>query len=204
MSEKPILFNTEMVLAILDGHKTQTRRVVKPQFGDVRTDGVPKERWDLFISPLTGWIYYGDILRQLTVDGKPVRAPVRPRDILYVRESWIENNNPNSENCGGYEYRADYNGALCQSLIKWRPSIHMPKKAARIFLRVTDVRVERLKSISANDAMSEGFTDWNDLVRVWDGTVKTTDRDRYGWDANPWVWVICFEKIDKEDVECND
>lgn len=186
MSEKPILFNTEMVLAILDGRKTQTRRVVKAGNHTVLRGGT-------FPGALDGQKYGAELDNHGVIV-----APYQKGDILYVREAWIENNNPHSDNCGGYEYRADYDGALCQSLIKWRPSIHMPKKAARIFLRVTDVKVQRLKSISTSDAFDEGFRDWNDLVRVWDGTIKPEDREKYGWFANPWVWAITFERVSKE------
>ena len=194
----PILFNTEMVQAIKDGRKTQTRRIAKQLCGlDPRVDGLLPENFKFWVSPLTSVVYWEDLERQVTVDGKLVLTPCWRNDILWVRETWCENKNPNSQNFGGYEYRADYEGSLCQDLITWRPSIHMPKEAARIFLRVKDVRVERLKAMSASDAMDEGVTDWNEFVILWDSTIKTADRERYGWDANPWVWVIEFERCEK-------
>lgn len=76
----------------------------------------------------------------------------------------------------------------------------MPKEAARIFLRVTDVRVERLKDITTTQAMDEGFTDWNDFVKLWDSTIKPEYLPTYGWEANPWVWAIEFERISKEEA----
>lgn len=135
--------------------------------------------------------------------------PYCPGDILYVREAWCENENPNSPNFGGYEYRADYDAA--RDLIKWHPSIHMPKEAARLFLRVTDVRVERLQDMTISDLQDEGFlahgyisqyaalseNHFDRFKTVWDSTIKA-DLTRYGWAANPWVWVIEFERISKE------
>ena len=117
-------------------------------------------------------------------------------------------------------YRADYpNGAktylfnsesnvVCD-LPNWRPSIHMPKEAARIFLSVTDVRVERLQDITGRECVKEGIPE-SSLMEMgedftigqfhdlWDSTVKPKDRDKYGWNANPLVWVIEFEKVEIE------
>lgn len=195
MAYKPILFNTEMVQAILAGRKTQTRRVCKGQ-GEC--------------SPAQCGYH----------------PPYKPGDILWVRETWCKNKNPNSQNFGGYEYRADYEGALCQDLITWRPSIHMPTEAARIFLRVKDVRAERLLDMSEADCLAEGimgFTKdgkitkfstlsgdmpsvpWQDMPEnpvhafwdLWNSTIKPADRNRYGWLENPWVWVIEFDRCEK-------
>ena len=91
--------------------------------------------------------------------------------------------------------------------LNWCPSIHMPREAARIFLRVTDVRVERLWEIMYvppgpdNPIVKEGVKYGCDFIAVWENTIKPADRDRYGWDANPWVWVICFKRIPKEAAE---
>lgn len=171
---KPILFNTEMVRAILDGRKTVTRRVVK---------NVPN-RCDLRLYEI-----YGEIRGLISANSRvyEVSEPYQPGDILYVRETWAKNAD------GGYFYKAD--GKF--EVFSWRPSIHMPKEAARILLRVTNVRAERLREITNQEAMDEGFTDWNDLVRVWNSTIKPADCAKYGWGANPWVWVIKFERIDK-------
>ncbi len=178
---KPILFNTEMVRALLDGRKSVTRRVVKPQPTNPRFNNI-------------GWLGWDD------GHGYKMRQPYQPGDILYVRETWAE-----CEDTGGYLYRAwprfepkDEDEAMKRLGLKWRPSIHMPKEAARLFLRVTGVWVERLHDMTANQAMDEGFQDWNDVVRVWDSTIKKADLPLYGWAANPWVWVIEFERISKE------
>lgn len=97
--------------------------------------------------------------------------------------------------------------------MKWRPSIHMPREAARIFLRVTDVRVERLQDISDKDLIREGEAPYihvdgsfnreatkTSYLGTWNSTIKPADRAHYGWDANPWVWVISFERISKEEA----
>ena len=198
---KPILLNTEMVRAVLDGRKTQTRRVVKPQ---------PKDRAILGFQ--NGILSWGEMRAGICYEHK-AKPRYQPGDILYVRETWAENTIPHSGNYAGIEYRADYYGGR-EPILCWRPSIHMPKEAARIFLRVTDVRVERLQTISLENCISEGavkkpnITKRGDLVLhsryrnefavLWNSTIKPTDRERYGWEANPWVWVICFERINKE------
>lgn len=181
---KPILFSTEMVRAILEGLKTVTRRVVKFPRG-----------WN---PKFTGYIPDGAVLYGSN-NIPAAKAPYRPGDILWVRETW-------SISDGAYLYRAfpgvgmepeKQDAAMREMGLKWRPSIHMPREAARIFLRVTGVRVERLKDITATQAMDEGFTDWNDFVKLWDSTIKPKDRAAYGWAANPWVWVIEFERCEK-------
>ncbi len=202
-SVKPILFNTQMVKAILEGRKTVTRRVMKPQ-----PDG-PMYRKSPFDLP--GFF--------VTQGGSVYIAPYQPGDILYVRESWqffpcfdcvksmcdttpltYEDSDSVTEGC--WIYKADYIESD-QKRVCWHPSIHMPKQAARIFLRVTDVRVERLKDITATQAMNEGFTDWNDFVKLWNSTIKQADLPTYGWEANPWVWVVQFERISRKEAECD-
>ncbi len=189
---KPILFNTCMVKAILEGRKTVTRRLVKPQ---------PRKEEENPHRLTTGcWFFdkpdpYFPGTRAASVG--PYRPPYQPGDILYVRETW-------RKDVGRYMYKANYaeserfyrNGEEVQ--IEWRPSIHMPKEAARIFLRVIDVRLERLKNMSASQAMSEGVNDWNEFIALWNRTIKPADRSACGWDANPWVWVIEFDRWDKE------
>lgn len=229
---KPILFNTEMVRAILDGRKTVTRRVVKPQPGYVyaggnvelrrHTDGPHKGEWHCYREspPLDKWVN--------SPWGVRIDPPYKPGDILYVRETWIKNENPNGDNFGKYEYRADYQGAHCQDLITWRPSILMPKAAARIFLRVTDIRAERLQCIDEDGAIAEGCVpvvcpecygfggrcpDCNgsgaiepamlDFVDTWNSAIKERDLPLYGWEANPWVWVTEFERVEENDVEAH-
>lgn len=188
MAIKPILFNTEMVRAILDGRKSCTRRVVKPQ---------PTAR-------------YG---------AQCIKPPYQPGDILYVRETWHKyiKRVGEGESCHLAEFYG-YKASIANSEDAdepWKPSIHMPKEAARIWLKVTNVRVERLQEITVDGCHREGVnietsavTDGETLNRkhdfslekfetLWDSTVKKSDIDRYGWDANPWVWVIEFERCEK-------
>lgn len=191
MPIKPILFNTEMVRAILDGRKSCTRQLVKPQPDEKHTyplgfvtDSTEKKMVGCFgfgIDEYGGSIQYA-------------KPPYQIGDILYVRETWERFECWNCEGdergncpkepkksvldkaCGCYMYRAtdEISGDA-----KWHPSIHMPKEAARIFLRVTNVRVERLQDITVEDALAEGM-------------------DKYiRWDANPWVWGIEFERCEK-------
>lgn len=201
--ELPILFNSEMVRAILDGRKTCTRRIVK---GFIPNDAV----WGYTAFTPKGCIS----CRGTFADGygeKFFKLPCEPSDILYVRETW----------CKGLEryiYRADYSDTEKfyrdgkEVKMKWHRSIHMPKKAARIWLKVTDVRVERLQEITEVGIQKEGvevdpkecagkFDFISELFllfqRLWNSTIKKSDRDRYGWDASPWVWVIEFEQCEK-------
>ena len=128
---KPILFNTEMVRAILDGRKTVTRRALKPQ--PPATSIVYKADRKYF-----AWKFWAD-----SSDGHIINPTYQPGDILWVRETWCCNN-------FGWHYKADWPTDNCPDMSaddKWRPSIHMPREAARIFLRVTDVRIERLQKI---------------------------------------------------------
>lgn len=189
--ELPILFNTEMVRAILDGRKTCTRRVVKlPKSMSGRPVG---KNGDI------GFMYPGGIKR----------PPCHQGDILYVRETWGEGYED-----GTYIYKASdklANHPMFKesSKLLYHPSIHMPKEAARIWLKVTDVRVERLQDIDGKGCVKEGIEEeplkdvGDEFVKgmfhdLWDSTIKKSDLDRYGWKANPWVWVIEFERCDKE------
>ena len=184
---KPILFNTEMVKAILDGRKTVTRRVIKSQLSD--DDIIYKNQFGKwYISPDDDC--YGET---------EIKPPYLPGDILYVRETWCQT----AKNI--FWYRAD---SKVQNLL-WRPSIHMPKEAARIFLRVKDLRVERLQEITDKDAKREGVFAISNMsgvmhvlnfIKIWNSTIKKSNIDKYGWDANPWVWVIEFERISKSNA----
>lgn len=210
MAIKPILFNTEMVRAILDGRKTCTRRLVKPQpksklcytfaGSDSDTWGYPNrtahEIWgEEFKLP-------NDITEEEL--SKRWNPPYHTDDILYVRETWCGLPVNEAGHMRGhtiYYYKAD--GELRPKGWRgtWHPSIHMPKEAARIWLKVTDVRVERLQDMTDDDAEAEGCFDYTSTALgffdVWDSTIKKSDLDRYGWDANPWVWVIEFERCEK-------
>lgn len=223
----PILFNTEMVRAILEGRKSCTRRMVKPQPDEKHiyplgyvTDSTEKKNVGCFgfgIDEYSGSIQYA-------------KPPYLGGDIIYIRETW-------TEECGKYYYRADYDSDYldpCETLsggypascrnhpgcdgcmatstrIHWHPSIHMPKEAARIWLKVTDVRVERLQEIASEQISREGVeVEYPHVLNgeekryafstLWNSTIKKTDLDRYGWDANPFVWVIEFERCEKPEV----
>lgn len=246
----PILFNTEMVRAILDGRKTCTRRVIKPQ---------PQSRLCYTYAGshkgcIGKWTYpnrgahefWGEEYKlpenikdeELSKQWNP---PYQTDDILYVRETWqylyeLDGNEQIIEDTGKYYYAAtdtisfntyvDENG-LEHEHVPWKPSIHMPKEAARIWLKVTDVRVERLQEMKPVDVIKEGaYPDCWDCLntygesgsqccygtekqcsqcdevmmeweKLWNSTIKKADIDRYGWDANPWVWVIEFERCEK-------
>lgn len=212
MAIKPILFNTEMVRAILDGRKTCTRRLVKPQPDEKQkfplgfvTDSTEKKEVGCFgfgTNECGGSIQY-------------VKPPYgyAPGDILYVRETWCALPVNEAGHMRGhcvYYYRADGDLRPEGWRGKWRPSIHMPKEAARIWLKVTDVRVERLQDITIEGIRKEGleprfnvkdkFSDGiarGRFLELWNSTIKKSDLERYGWDASPWVWVIEFERCEK-------
>ena len=193
MAIKPILFNTEMVRAILDGRKDATRRIVK---GFIPDDAV----WGYTAFTPKGYIS----CRGTFADGygeKFFKLPCEPGDILYVRETWKKAPN-------GYYYYEDWQRKDIADVTKWKPSIHMPKEAARIWLKVTDVRVERLQEITSEQICREGVeVEYPHVLNgeekryafstLWNSTIKKSDLDRYGWDANPWVWIIEFDRCEK-------
>lgn len=221
---KPILFNTVMVQAILEGRKTCTRRVVKGNIKDLNIIGSSSSDGVNFNSVSFG---YGNINDIKSVEIKErVKAPYMPGDILYVRETWNLYD-------GAYYYRADegdwfisdYNEKIN---LRWKPSIHMPKAAARVFLKVTDVRVERLNDITEDGAKAEGATKqiWyqpygtrnesnqkyvGDIIHqepnyitgfagIWDNTLQKPDGWLYSFREDPYVWVIEFERINTERI----
>lgn len=198
---RPILFNTEMVLTIMrtENPKTVTRRILK---GFVPKDAVfgytmftPEKHISCRGTFSDG---YGE---------KFFKLPYRRDDILYVRETWCE------WETGRYLYKADIKGISipnADKLFTWRPSIHMPKKAARIFLKVIDVHVEHIKGMKLDDFLREGvmlrpeaFNDpgnayWQArriFKDIWDNTIMKRDLSLYGWDANPYVWVIEWQPL---------
>lgn len=204
MAIKPILFNSEMVRAILDGRKDAKRRIVK---GFIPDDAV----WGYTAFTPKGYIS----CRGTFADGygeKFFKLPCEPGDILYVRETWKKALN-------GYYYYEAWQRNDIADVTKWKPSIRMPKEAARIWLKVTNVRVERLQEITDEQAKREGIqydecptgftwkqeTDMHNcyttpigaMQALWNSTIKKSDLDGYGWDANPWVWTIEFERCEK-------
>lgn len=204
---KPILFNTEMVRAILDGRKTVTRRIVKTQHKDACGFYVTTRKSD---GAFMGVYEYDE---NESMFDNPLKPPYEVNDILYVRETWAVNPRPNIY--GRFYYKAN-KWAIAPEGTKWRPSIHMPAEAARIFLKVTGVRVVRLQDMDREDFWDEGIESYCDMCTVewrcsnctdqaeddfkelWDSTIKKDQLQYYGWDANPYVWVIKFETIDRE------
>lgn len=239
MAIKPILFNTEMVRAILDGRKRCTRRIIKLQPDEKHTyplgfvtDGTEKKEVGCFgfgINEYGGSIQYA-------------KPPYLGGDVLYVRETWqcwrahryeatadirfiaggddvrLQFANGNTDSVNRLDYDTFVHKWFCHNG-EWKPSIHMPKEAARIWLRVTDVRVERLNEIDEDGAVKEGiyvanckdcnapfgcdtcpdegYNEIDEFAELWDFTIKKSDLDRYGWDASPYVWVIEFERCEK-------
>ena len=204
---KPILFNTEMVQEILEGRKTVTRRIVK--FPEGMTGRLPENQAE---EPI---LFYPCGIK---------RPQYKTGDVLWVRETF------NSDWCDHTIYKADGGSAKSAGYSKepkWHPSIHMPREAARIFLKVKSVQAERLNEITVEDALSEGVArhglyneqcyaggcyngdfetsckvcevPTNGFEKLWNSTIKPADLDRYGWNANPWVWVISFERTEKQE-----
>lgn len=203
MRERPILFSGPMVRAILDGTKTQTRRVIHPQPSCARTAGDPHGwRWKYQPkkkgAPLVEW---GTDTRAW--GGLLAYAPWKAGDRLWVREAWAAHGAFARFGTGRVWYRADENPA---HVGPWKPSIHMPRWASRITLEVTGVRVARLQHISEADAIAEGCHDSDGApTQELSGTARGAyallwddlNADRgYGWDANPWVWVVEFRKVE--------
>lgn len=198
ISVKPILFNTEMVRAILNGRKTVTRRVVKYDVDAILNSPYHKEHPEV---------------DDKQIISKLCMPPYQPGDILYVRETWhkYKKRVGKGEGCHIAEFYG-YRASIANSEDAnepWKPSIHMPKEAARIWLKVKDVRVERLQEISGGDLIKEGIdlfqsnyvrVAFDEFKNLWNSTIKQSYLDRYGWDASPWVWVIEFTKIDKQNI----
>ena len=224
----PILFNTEMVRAILDGRKTVTRRICK----DANELTVPD--MSFYDADKRTYVVHNYANKghtdKLSIAERT--CPICSGDILYVRETWRICNfdyndkiayivykaseNEEDEGCRAVEFTDDKFEKLDDSMAEnspdWRPSIHMPREAARIWLKVKDVRVERLQEITAENAIKEGVQRYIHLdgslneqatltafIGIWNSTIKKSDLDRYGWVANPWMWVIEFERCDKPD-----
>lgn len=227
---KPILFNTEMVQAILAGRKTTTRRLVKLQANCEYFVGI---KYHLY-GP------YAVFSKGKSNGCELVRFPYIPGNILYMREAWtklwyVDPDGYTHYDQPMYYYAADGTPDITlfdedgfeqdDQRIRWCPSIHMPKEIARIFLCVMDVRVERLQDITEEQAMVEGFKPISchchgvadactdacidcmntgclepallGFVESWNKTIKKSDLPIYGWDANPWVWVIEFKRCEK-------
>lgn len=214
-----------MVRAILDGRKTVTRRVIRYKYSNtemkMRTDKYGTRLIEIQ-KDIKGETYGknpdGSTWHKLLpyIERNP---PYKKWDILYVRETFqkfpryrigeypTQGNSDRKPAGWDYVYKTDnWNPDE-----KWIPSIHMPKEAARIWLRVTDVRVERLQEIDGNGCIAEGIElealneVGEEFVKgifhdIWDSTIKKPDLDLYGWDANPWIWVIDFDRCERPEV----
>lgn len=216
---RPILMSAPMVRALIEGTKTQTRRIVKPQ------PPAGYVRHCLYHAPVYGWT---NVLDDFTDNWFKVRCPYgQPGDLLWVRERWtfvnVQRRGDQSElvvayNADGADlpnrpaiFVHDPDSRWYDAALGWfdrrkRPSIHMPRWASRLTLRITDVRVEQLQDISDEDAKAEGVRrhDW----QYENGEGPETYRDAYAclwdhingegsWDQNPWCWCIQFECIRK-------
>lgn len=222
--EKPILFNTEMVKAILEGRKTCTRRAIKKKYSNTditfHEDKYGKRLIEIQNDAPKPIVHPDGSKTVHLVACAEVKKPYEVGDILYVRETWcrlqeLDDNENFIEGTERYYYRAgewpevDFylkpDGSRSDN-IPWKPSIHMPKEAARIFLKVKDIRIERLRDIDYDNLVSEGteiprFATEEDLKAnfrsLWDSTLKKEQLKIYGWNANPFVWVIEFERVEK-------
>jgi hypothetical protein len=216
--ERPILFSAEMVRAILDGRKTQTRRVMKVQpWPDATVEVGPYHpHWiDRNGESQPGPSTFGAVWdHQDIVNGGDagLRCPYgAPGDTLWVREAWASPCSTRELRDGvtacGITYRTGHEeapGAGPRVDVKWRPSIHMPRWASRITLRITDIRVERLQDISEDDAKAEGVKPLDYAAhhvaagcgaRIAFEQIWTTINGSGAWEANPWVWVVSFERV---------
>lgn len=214
---KPILFSSEMVSAILAGRKSQTRRVIKPQPVHMFVEGLAHVT--IGMDPAEDGRNWYDT--DGVNPGKLIRCPYRPGDVLWVRETWLQLDRDHwmsdretpldriaylaSTDTDGDRIRKEYG-------YKWRSPIHMPRWAARLWLRVTAVRAERVQDISDEDARAEGCDGKCPVghiptylkgpcsyqyAQLWD---SLNQKRGYGWNANPWVWVITFKRCEKPEV----
>lgn len=216
MAIKPILFNTEMVRAILDGRKTCTRRILKHDVESILNSPYHKKHPEV---------------EDRQIISKLCQPPYQPGDILYVRETWqcwrahrYEATADIRFRAGGDDVRLQFANGNTDSIDRldydtfvhkwfshngeWKPSLFMRKEAARIWLKVTDVKVERLQDITSEQIGREGVeVEYPHVLNgeekryafltLWNSTIKKSNLNSYGWDANPYVWVIEFERCEK-------
>ena len=231
MKMKPIIFSTAMTKAILEGRKKQTRRAIKPQPKLVNT----KDEY----ANMSAWEWKGkkwllDLIFEKS--GIEEYAPCKPGDILYVKETWEKLECDTCDECFRYGHEDDWQKqGYCfvyrstnniYGDAKWKSPLFMPKEAARLFLRVTDVKVERLQEIAADDCISEGIAiEWSDelpkpsyhslayyerrvkpafikaFAKVWNSI--NAKKQGFLWKDNPYVWVINFARELQHGKLCN-
>jgi len=213
MKEKPIIFSGPMVRAILEGRKTQTRRVIKPQ---PRAIG-GKDLWEF-----NGGFFVGDddmrshLFHDWYGNDKCPYGGVYgdgSSDVLWVRETFTltQFNEPvyraDARDKRGNRWNSIEPGDPDKEVI-WKPSIHMPRWASRISLPLTAVRVERLQDISNNDALAEGTPDLRTIENNWElrdcfahlwNSINGKKPGRT-WEDNPWVWVLEWKEVIKNDI----
>ncbi len=220
MKAKPILFTGANVKAIMDGRKSMTRRVVRPQ------PYCPRAQIE---ATDDGWLVIPSYANNS--DGDAVtnkrfrRCPYRPGDLLYVRETWAH---AGPDAAHPYIYRAEWVGDAQDHYAndcygdcpKWKPSIHMPRIASRLTLRISNVRVERLQSISEEDAIAEGveFRDgywlggihpikgtlkcWPTVTMAFAALIDSINGSRgFWWKDNYWVWIPEWDKVWRQNVD---
>ncbi|HBK4816020.1 hypothetical protein [Enterobacter asburiae] len=216
MIERGMIFNDEMVRAILDGRKTQTRRIMKVQ-PDTPEFGLRRIIESSIANEIGMYFWSQEDARGIKARSKQFFCPFGDvGDRIWVRETWAE---AGASAPDLTLYRANYPAHVPTHYenvppaedVRWTPSIHMPRWASRILLEITDVRVEQLKSISEEEARSEGVAQlregfWKHYQPGWTqhqlsarGSFATLWESIYGfgeWDRNPWVWVIEFKRIE--------
>jgi hypothetical protein len=191
MKERPILFTGPMVRAILEGRKTQTRRVVKPQPREAPILGYPGLVWKN---------------KHWAINDTPrfVNPYGQPGDRLWVRETWSRDDQgkvwyrADGEDGGAAYGGVDLPGGATFYPGAWKPSIHMPRWASRILLEIVSVRVERVQEISEDGTKPEGFDLLSDFINTWN---RLNAARGFGWDKNPWVWCIEFKRVESRPVE---
>jgi len=193
---RPILFSGAMVRAIIEGRKTQTRRVMKPQFPKDTVYPFADQGKSCIDHPTRG---FGAMPARTSCGAdfdNFVKCPCgRVGDTLWVRETWA----PHGER--GAIYQATN---IAYAVARWHPSIHMPRWASRLTLEITDIRVQRLQEISSEDAVAEGFYQavresadgiGQDVIGWYRGVWNSINAKRAPWSNNPWVWVLTFRRI---------
>lgn len=198
VQEKPILFSGAMVRAILEGRKTQTRRVIKPmrrfEHNNILKVGLPYAA-----DPWAVWWHGAETDRV----GCLLECPYgKPGTHLWVRETfnvgWLDGGKVLYRADGGSAKKAGYPAEPV-----YKPSIHIPRWASRITLEIVSVKVERVQDISEADATAEGvllakngLSPQESFIQLWDSINETRDDGKYAWMKNPWVWAIEFKRME--------
>lgn len=178
---KYIRLNGEAVSGILEGRKTQMRFALKKQ--------------DILGGTMTAAGLLAEVPESLNIEGEVIKPPYEIGDVIGVKETWAELD-------GEYVYKVDDAMPAGWHLIAWKSSVHMPKEAVRLYLKVANIRFEKLHDISMLDIAHEGVWLSGTLfpevtfAEMWDGALSETKREKYGWSKNPFVWVVTFERME--------